>query len=366
MENVSTLETRRSANAHAGVIASARANLERVVDNARANAGPVLRRIGSEVPEDAIASASEIDLNLDGSDELIARVGDKYGTIHDHAFGQLVSRFGMPVPFSRELRRSEDSWKRDLLVHNLREFRRRSNDRFLVRSVGQQHRAFLSDRFRRLDSRPLLQAFADGVESVGGLITEGVANDVRVSVRAIVPKVIEPVPGEPMVMGLTWNNSDYGSGKYSISFFAMRLVCLNGMVGQSQLAKTHLGGRLDDNIEYSKETYDADTRAMTLATTDSVKSLMSPKAIDHRLGLIRKAHDTEVNFPRAFASVRKNLLKGEAEAVKNAFESKETIMLPPGNTKWRFSNALSWVANSDDTSPERKMELQGLAAKAIA
>jgi hypothetical protein len=101
---------------------------------------------------------------------------------------------------------------------------------------------------------------------------------------------------------------------------------------------------------------------MASATQDIVQTLLSPRAISDRVGLIAKAAETETTFAGSVRSVRNSLNKGETKALKEAFEGREEILLPAGKTKWRFSNALSWMANNAET-PERKLELQALAGK---
>jgi len=46
--------------------------------------------------------------------------------------------------------------------------------------------------------------------------------------------------------------------------------------------------------------------------------------------------------------------------VKDVFSSADVEKLPPGQTSWRFSNAVSWLANEVEDE-HRKLELQELA-----
>jgi len=182
----------------------------------------------------------------------------------------------------------------------------------------------------------------------------------------ILPYIVEPAPGEFMIMGLNWQNSDYGSGAYGVTSFAMRLICQNGMVGSSQIKQVHLGGRLPDSLTFSDTTYAKDTELMASATIDIVRNLLTEGAVNKQAETITRAAETEVTIERAMRGVRNSLNKGEAKHAKELFEGNQAgILLPEVKSEWRFSNVLSWLANEAE-SPDRKIELQTLAGKVIA
>jgi len=350
---------------HYEVLSLARARLEKVVLDGVQNAGTVIERVFENVPTDMIVKGEALRFEVTDKSTLV-RVGSDSAAhpLHSHAFAQLTERAGVPLPYARSLQAPE-AWRQALLQHMLREHYDNQGGRYLMRSAGGQIRGFLSDKYRRLDSRPLLDAFVGGCKSIGAVPFEGVANEVRTSVRAIIPQIFEPIPGEAMVFGLAWNNSDYGAGVYGISAFALRLVCLNGMVGESQLKQVHLGGKLPDNIQFSERTYAADTKTMVSATADIVRSTLGTVAIERRSMAIRQAYEGETSFAKAFGKIGAALSKAEQTAAKEAFEGSEIIMLPPGKTLWRASNALSWIANKTDDA-ERKLELQQAAGKILS
>lgn len=349
----------------------ARERLESIVSKGRDSAGPVIQRVLSQMPEDRVMHTSSAAIAI-ADDGTIVMNGSR---LHNNARSQLVERLGVPAgyandlaaPFTPEERRSEagGAWRRDLLRYVLSEHASHANARYLLRSQGGQIKAVLSDRFRRLDSRPLLESFVGACNDIGAVPTEGIASDLRCSVRAIVPQVFEPIPGEHMVFGLSWTNSDFGVGSYAVSAFALRLVCLNGMVGETAMKQVHLGNRLPDDLEFSAATYRKDTETMALATRDIVRGVLGERAINTRVEAIQSAASKEVDGKVMFAKVGKLLNKGELASVKNAFEGQDTLMLPAGKTAWRFSNALSWVANSVE-DPERRLELQAAAGAIVA
>ncbi len=352
----------------ASKLALARANLDDAIGRGAARSSAVVQRILNEVPRDDIVLGERLAFGY-ASGRLSFEAGDKQWNLHNHAFDQLVERAGIPTAYARRLDAAEaeldgTSWEHRLLEYTLTEHYRHQGGRYLVRSVNGQARGILSDKFRRLDSRPLLDAFLGGAQAVGAVPFEGVASDVRVSVRAIVPVVHEPVPGEFMVFGLNWQNSDYGAGVYGVSAFCLRLLCLNAAIGESILKQVHLGKRLPDELAFSRQTYELDTQTMISATKDVIGNLLAPRAVEARLDAVRAAHATETTWGAAFKKVGQLLSKGEAQRAKDAFEGPDNVLLPEGKTALRFSNALSWIANQTEDA-DRKIELQRIAGAVI-
>ena len=75
------------------------------------------------------------------------------------------------------------AWARELLAHNLKTIfaNRFGKSRYLLRSVHGEVRGFLSDRYRRLDSRPIIEAFATAVRQKGALPYDGYVTDTKVA-----------------------------------------------------------------------------------------------------------------------------------------------------------------------------------------
>jgi hypothetical protein len=346
----------------------ARTRLESVIAQGRTSAGPVVEQILAQIPDDELVPAASANVAVDtGRCQLITATSG--APMSDHAFTQLTARLGVPTPYARELlqgsRDGSNPWMGQLLGKTLSEHLAHSDERYLVRRVDGATRAVLSDKFKRMDSRPLLDAFIKAVGELGGLPLSGHATETRVAVRAIIPVIYEPVPGEAVALGLHWGNSDFGAGSYHVTLFMLRLVCLNGLVGDAEMRKTHVGARLEEGIEYSRRTHLLTERALISATRDVVHGVLAPAAIEERLERIRAVHAEEVDFETAWRKVGKVLTKSDKEGTRLAFESPDVINMPRGNTMWRFANALSWVANGGDVSEERRLDLQAAAGKLI-
>lgn len=357
--------------------------LDRYVKMGLANAGAVVGRILTTAPADYLETARgaiitttarevedvkgskilktppRVDMGLhaaDGSDLALP--------LTEWSFGQLVERQGVPRAYAKDLRDGA-AWEAELLQTILRKHMAHSPDRYLVRTVDGQVRGVLSDKYKRLDSRPMIDAFVGACQALGVVPVEGHATETQVAIRAIHPEPIEIVPGEWVVFGLHWRNSDFGNGSYSLDAFVKRLVCLNGMTAESTLRAVHVGSRLGDSIAYSQKTYDLDSATLASATGDAVRGVLSAEGMAKRADHLRLLNGKTVTFAEAVKATGRELTKAEGEAVRGHFEGDDATNMPSERTMWRFANALSWVANSTE-NPDRALDLQKAAGKLVA
>lgn len=343
----------------------ARAKLEAMIEKGRANALAVVEKVMTEVPTDHVLKGSRIQFEARvvneqaGTHVIDAVLEDKPVLLHKNAFAQVRERLHIPAAYSDYLI-GEKAWGAAKLARDMMEICRHEDARYLVREVNGEARGWLSDQYRRLDSRPLLDAFVAAASNEGLIPVEGYALDTKVALKAVLPMVFEPVPNEVMVFGLKWGNSDFGNGKHNLHCFVTRLWCTNHAIADDMLSQVHLGGRLPDNLALSQQTYELDTKTSASAMRDMVKGLLAPAKVNAMLDAIRESNEREINPKVAFESLAKRLQKREVEAVKNAFESNDNYNMPEGKTAWRLSNAVSWIAGNT-ADRERALDLMRVA-----
>jgi hypothetical protein len=350
----------------------ARAILEKKIETGRASAKGLFERVFEQAPTDAIAKVDKLEFTakpLFGGEEVqggfhVAMNEVPYA-IHRHALGQIAGRADVPPSYLSDLVGGH-LWQRELASEILnKSFRQgHANERALVRSIGGQVRGFLSDRYRRLDSRPLLETFAATCQEIGAVPVDGTVSDVRVAMKALLPVVFEPVPGEVLCLGVEWGNSDFGAARHSVRAFILRLLCLNGATMEDALSQVHLGGRLSDDIEFSARTHILDTKASISALKDVVKGTLGPAKVETLLAGIKAADEKKVDWKRMRSTLAKKLLAGEIKAIEQSYQSEDVVMLPPGESIWRVSNAISWIAGQTEDA-DRKLELQRMAGHVI-
>jgi hypothetical protein len=293
------------------------------------------------------------------------RVGDDWYESSDFALGQIAGRAGVPIAYLRELAGAQAApWQHELASEILGRHHGHAGDaRVLARSVKGQLRGWLSDRYRRLDSRPLVDALADEALKAGAVPVDGVATETRVAIKVILPHILEPLPGEFVACGAEWSNSDYGNGVHSFRTFLLRCVCLNGATAENLLKQVHLGGRLGDTIEFSDRTHRLDTAASVSALRDVVRSAFLPASRDRLMDTIRAAHGRSMSTAQ-LSGVTRALPKHVQKSVVDAFDSADVINLPEGQTAWRASNAISWIARHTEDA-EMRLDLERAAGALV-
>lgn len=377
--------------------ARARTKLEGLIEIGRTSAAAIIDKIRTEVPVDDVVSSRSFRFDGDIDDREIGSpdglrllyaprgADETVLSVHRHALSQICERSvpaderGLPLKYVQWLMEPQRAgWGTQLVAENLNRLysHRESRDHFLLRSYGSQLRGFLSNRYRRLDSRPLVDAFAGACQEVGAVPVQGYGSDTRVAVKALLPVVFEPVPNEVLAFGAMWENSDYGNGVHSIRVFVLRLICTNYAIADEGLRQVHLGRRLTEDMEWSRQTHQLDTRTTASAIQDIVKGTLNPERIKEFCDVVREASSGDYDVGGSLRHAAKRgtsstlpgrmrlLTKGELEDVRDTYLEADVERLPPGNSLWRLSNAISWVANKTE-DVERKVDLMKIAGSVL-
>lgn len=351
--------------------AQATAKLENLIVSGRQGAHSVIEHVLNNQPTDRIFKGGALGFTADHTKKAITvQVPGLEGviseTIHRNALNQMAQTADIPMKFLDSLQDERSDWGRELLAHNLQTVyhERFKTKRYLARSIHQELRGWLSDSYRRLDSRPIVEAFASAVAEKGAHPYSGTVTDTKINIQAIMPEIYEPIPGELVAYGLSLENSDFGNGALSLRAYLLRIWCTNLAITEETMRQVHLGKRLDDNMSYSQRTYQLDSQTTVSALKDVVKTQLNHESLTNRMNAVRAASESAVTPVNAREMLKKVLNKGEAEAALNAYNSPDVYNLPAGNNTWRLSNAISWIAGQTE-DPSRKLELMRVAGDVL-
>jgi hypothetical protein len=335
--------------------------LNRLIEDGRQNAAQVIDHVMTHQPQDYIVSAKALQFSGNGGLRVALNNAD-FG-VHRFALGQIAENASLPVKFLDSLTASD--WGRALIAHNLSEiFKHRDAKRHLVRTLNNEVRGFLSDSYRRLDSRPIIEAFVTGVQRLGALPYKGIVTDTKVAIQAILPDVFDVIPGEVIAFVLSLENSDFGNGALSLRVGALRIWCDNLAVFEENMRQIHLGRRLDENIVFSQKTYLLDTKTTVSALKDIIGVQLNREGLKRRMDLLAVTAQKAVDPQAAMKMLKDSLGVGLAQQVIDAYKSADIEMLPAGNDAWRLSNAISWIAGKE-TDGEKKLDLIKLAGRVL-
>lgn len=357
---------------------AAKDRLEQGIAARAATAGNVIQHVMATVPHDSLVRAQAIRFRAryhrvgeHDRARLVAGVEGEHG-VHRHALGQMASRAGVPGAWLAKCTEpTAEVWETDMAAEVLNRCfsNAPAKERNLVRAVrtaqGEYElRGFLSDRYRRLDCRPLVDAFADQVQQSGGVAYSGHATDLVVAIKAVSPDLVQLSNGDWIAMGIEFSNSDFGAGALNLRTFILRLVCLNGATAEDTMRSVHLGARIADGFRLSERTLRLDTETTVGALRDVVKGVMGGSNRAAMIERISAATAAEVNWTQLKRTLAKKVTKDELRKIEEAYTGPDVENLPPGNTLWRVSNAMSWVAHSLENAG-RKLEFERMAGSAL-
>jgi len=343
----------------------AKDKLESLIARGRETTAATLEKVDRTLIEDAIVKANRVSF-YPGSQEgtLCLEANGFDAAMHEHAADQAVQRLGGTKRIS-EWAFQPDTAEEFVGILN-KKMKALGGKKFLTRCVDGEVRGFMSDRYRRLDVRPLVESLVStAVKEFGAVPIDAHALDTSFHMKLMLPQVFEPIPNEVGAFGLTFRNSDFGAGRLYIKGFFNRLWCTNLAMCEDGISQVHLGGALSEDIAFSQKTYELDTLTMASAIGDVVRHIFSMENIFARMRAIKEAHaeDHQADIGKVLKGMVRSskLYKGESEKVIEAFNSPDVELLPPGQNRWRLSNAISLIAQQ--TKPDRQLELESLAGE---
>lgn len=258
-----------------------------------------------------------------------------------------------------------------LLSSNVNHWFRAAEDvRRMIRTLDGQARAFLSDRYRRIDNEQIAEAVLpvlfDGGPDIR--IESCEVTDSKLYLKAVFPRIEGEVKrGDVVQSGILISNSEVGLGSLSVQPLVFRLVCTNGMVmNDSGLSRYHVGGKVGDgaNIEalLRDETKAADDRALMLKLQDVVRASLSQIQFDAALAKMRAAAEgvTVARPVQAVESLAKSFTLSTSE--KDSVLS--NLIRGQDYSRWGMLNAVTAVAN-DHESYDRATELEEMGGRIL-
>jgi DNA-binding phage protein len=229
----------------------------------------------AEAKRDFVADTRSLEMNADGSITVESETVETFATT-DHTHGQIAQRLSIPTKYYRRMQDQAPQ----LLAENVNHWFQNNPERRMIRTLEGRARAFLSDRYRRVDNfeiaetvLPVLSEFGDGLKIMSVGLT-----DSRLYIKAVNERIqLDVRKGDAVQAGVVISNSEIGLGSIRIEPLVYRLVCLNGMISQDHsFKKYHVGRQVGEDEAamelFSDETMQADDKALLLKLRDMVRA----------------------------------------------------------------------------------------------
>lgn len=287
----------------------------------------------------------------------------------DHTHGQIADRVGIPKRYYDRMKAEAPA----LLADNVNHWFREQPERRMIRTLDANARAFLSDRYHRIDNEQIADAVLPVLLENGGhgAVVSCCVTDAKLYIQALFPRLEGEVQrGDPVQGGVIVSNGEIGNGALDIRPMIYRLVCTNGLVlGQiaedARLRRNHVGRRVEtgeDYSVYSDDTLKADDRALTLKIRDSIRALAQPQLFNRILAEMREAaRQQPVSNPIAAVSELGKaypIAQGERDSILM------NLIRDADYSKWGLVNAITAAAN-EHPSYDRAVELQSLGGRIL-
>lgn len=248
-----------------------------------------------EARKDLIADTRSINISsTNGVSMLSVSTGEDILSYHvtDIAHRQIADRLNIPYKYYERMRLDYPA----LLDKNVNGWLLKNPERRMLRTLDGKLRAFLSDRYRRLDNLELVDHVLPVIAEMKGC--EIISCDITEThlYLKVINKTMkaEIVPGDVVQAGFVISNSEIGLGALKVEPLVYRLVCKNGMISKDLAHKKyHTGKQVEDTDNayelYSDATLAADDKAYFMKVQDIVSAAVDEAKFNLTIDKMRTA-----------------------------------------------------------------------------
>lgn len=216
---------------------------------------------------ETIMGISTLTLGMDGRTETF--------TLNELAHKQIADRLQIPFRYYTKMREEHPR----LLDDNINSWFSKSPERRMLRTLDNSVRAFLSDRYRRLDNLELADAVLPLIsEMKSAEIISSQITETHMYIKVINKKLkAEVTVGDVVQAGIVISNSEVGLGSLKVEPLLYRLACRNGLIVKDYAQKRyHVGKQIESDDSayelFSDETLAQDDKAFFMKVQDTVRT----------------------------------------------------------------------------------------------
>lgn len=337
--------------------------------------GTTLPQLASEVTRRAAAKRDFVsttkDLRVDSRVGVLEIAHHGAFAINDLTHRQIATKLSIPAKFYDRMREAHP----DILADAINKLFDREPDTRMVRTLDGDARAYLSNRYRRIDNDVVLAYAVQAFEATGMELKVGSCQvtDRRLYLKVTFPQVEQAVKvGDVVRSGVMVANSEVGLGSYAVSPFVERLVCMNGAVLNDYANRTqHIGRRTGDDGQgaeelYADDTLQSDDHTLMLKLRDLIVGMTKPEIFGRIVDKMRVAAGEPItgNPVKAVELLTERAAFTEAEhtaVLRHLIEGADL-------SRWGLFNAVTATAQDGNTvkSYDRATELETAGGRLLA
>ncbi|MEA4834937.1 MAG: DUF932 domain-containing protein [Anaeromusa sp.] len=209
--------------------------------------------------------------------EVVLPEGAEAFVVSELMHRQLGERLQIPQKYYQKMR-GEDP---ELLDYNINRWFTKQPANRMVRTLDGKARAFLSDRYRRLDNLELADVVFPFIKDMKGAeLSSCEVTESHMYVKVINKRLQAEVDvGDAVQAGMVISNSEVGLGSLKVEPLLFRLVCKNGLIVKDYAQKRYHVGRQIENDDaayeiFSDETLAQDDKTFFMKVQDTLKTVV--------------------------------------------------------------------------------------------
>ena len=310
----------------------------------------------------------EVESNSYGSTLHLSLEGKTYGFgIGELAHQQIASRLNIPFRYYQKMQVEAP----DLLDRNVNTWLNEKPERRMIRVLDGKVRAFLSDRYRRLDNLELCAAILPVIQEMQGSQIESCeVTPSHLYIKVVNRRVKSEVKvGDVVQAGFVVSNSEVGLGSLRVEPLIFRLVCKNGLICKDLAQKKYHAGRQanasDDSAYelYSEATLEQDDKAFFMKVQDVVRAAVDETKFQLTVNRLRESTQIPLNHDPV-KSVE--LLADKFQLTENERgDILRQLFMGADNTRYGLVNAVT-AASKIAKSYERATDLERIGGEILS
>ena len=244
---------------------------------------------------DYLPYSTDISFSMRNSNTPVCTINGKGEFTSTQLFqNQMSDTLGIPRKYYQKMFEEYPS----LLETNMNSWLQRSGKQYMVRTLDGKARAFLSNRYNRIDHLdvldtvlPELQKIPE-VEIISCEITEN-----KLFLKVLNPRMQGEIKLNDVVQaGIVISNSEVGLGSISVTPLLYRLVCENGMVANDFGARKYHVGPMQSELDefFSDETRQADDQAFLMRIKDLVRITCDQSQFEKLIGKLKASAEVPI------------------------------------------------------------------------
>lgn len=276
------------------------------------------------------------------------------------AHDQIGQALKIPAAYYDKMRRENP----ELLAQNVNSWFNLDPKTRMIRTLDGTARAFLSERYRRIDNAEIAEAVLPIIADMQDARIESCEiTDQRMYIKVVNKRLTaEVTPGDIVQSGMLITNSEVGLGSMAVQPLVYRLVCSNGMVVNDAATRKYHIGRGNESGEdytlYTNATLEADDKALMMKVQDTVRAVVDQTRFDKVVNMMREAKGAKIvtaNIPQMIelASSDFGYTKKEGEGILDHLIRGGDLSL------YGFANAVTRAAQ-DMESYDRSTALESI------